>query len=1286
MSSAAQVLRQAESLKATISESGKSIAELWVTRQRLEDLYKRLLLMDLEYALDKKVEQDLWNHAFKNQITTLQTQAKDKHNPKKSEVQANLNLFLETASGFYLQFLQLICSTFKLDLPFRRKSAAFGVMKEKCQIRAKITPPKKSSCLYICQYCLVHLGDIARYRQQVEQAQTFYRHAVNLSPQNGQPYNQLAILEVNRNNKLSSVFYYVRSLAVRHPFPVAATNLEKFYSKLIKDTSEFKGKMAQNEFVNAFLQFQALIHLSADFNRASYLCSRILSCLPAHLMSQTFSASVLVQCVAITIFTLNHVRHIPSGGDTNANFTNVANTKSAGSSGDGIGSGNMMNVNESVPKLMNQSEILLSDDEEKSIEILLRFTASVLELLVQHTPRIPSKARESPTLPAIQVLLQWLCHSPDIITSPIFCNSCLWGYLSKMLNTIQLMEDDKPRPNMAKYEEVPLPEDTELRCFQPIEKAHSKYSFSRIPVDGFPRGVEELVRCQRLVAEGVSIAEDFPELKMTFTQQGDPLTMHFSAPLPFKGNENSPSSQERRAKQNVAMQTIMKHGHAESMEVRGEKEAMCASQTSPKYLLGTITSEPQFMKHTASSGSLSSAGGSINNSGHLQSPPSAAQPSSAHPAQSSQMRGSSPFHGQSPRVASPMQSMGVSSLPPSPPQQQMQMSSVQVAQQKPLQQSKPQQQVVLPPSQLQSQQQQQQSAPFGTQGTFNICIAQPVNVRPSHPVSQMNAPATGSNAAHPFQGHLQNNMSFPSHSAPFQGHILVPNQTAVQSQGQMQGHPSQGQLQGHPGQSQSQNHAGQSQLGGHSGASHGQMQAHNYLGKGQGVPVVQGHLTEAQGSTKPGLPPAHLSQFQPFQMPFSGTSNEHFRTAPAPLGSPGVAGSQGDSSRMGQFQSGHGITGVSGTNSTGISQTATGAQNLHQNAAQLPLNPEMLSALRLASQISQHQQQALAHTQQMKMGGPLSHQQQQQQPLPSMSRAPIQRAPMMGQNPMAGPGPGSGPALGHFPGNLQQRSFSTGTGLSFPQAMRDPLQNSSLRHPNPHLQASLALGTQRGHDMGSSQMPRMPPPIPLPGQHALVGGGGFSSLSQPLFKDERVDGGRAFQTLSPLTIQPPKACPSDTRISTSFQGHAEGTPKPDKAETYAPDKREHEPVICRVEMPVAQPSGEYSLFASSSPWSMSLSSGGDSKSLSGSSQFSSQDSSLRNSPVVSFDSPTGQQYDALRYRGHVPEPWILQGSGYEEPKSRVQPPTSSLWSEASSMSPLERLLEQQRLQRQTDPH
>lgn len=43
----------------------------------------------------------------------------------------------------------------------------------------------KSSVVYICQHCMVHLGDIARYRGQSLQAETFYRHAIELIPSNG---------------------------------------------------------------------------------------------------------------------------------------------------------------------------------------------------------------------------------------------------------------------------------------------------------------------------------------------------------------------------------------------------------------------------------------------------------------------------------------------------------------------------------------------------------------------------------------------------------------------------------------------------------------------------------------------------------------------------------------------------------------------------------------------------------------------------------------------------------------------------------------------------------------------------------------------------------------------------------------------------------------------------------------------------------------------------------------------------------------------------------------------
>jgi len=41
--------------------------------------------------------------------------------------------------------------------------------------------PQKSSCNYICQYCLVHLGDIARYRNQNKQSESFYRYIIKIA-------------------------------------------------------------------------------------------------------------------------------------------------------------------------------------------------------------------------------------------------------------------------------------------------------------------------------------------------------------------------------------------------------------------------------------------------------------------------------------------------------------------------------------------------------------------------------------------------------------------------------------------------------------------------------------------------------------------------------------------------------------------------------------------------------------------------------------------------------------------------------------------------------------------------------------------------------------------------------------------------------------------------------------------------------------------------------------------------------------------------------------------------
>lgn len=142
---------------------------------------------------------------------------------------------LEAASGFYLSLLNEICSAYNLDLPFRRNGSIYGCNKNITSINSQ-SQPNKSSCYYICQHCLVHLGDIARYRNQSRQAEAFYKYAVQLSPNSGQPYNQLAILEASRGDKLSMVYHYIRSVALRHPFPAASTNLSRTLIKQAEET------------------------------------------------------------------------------------------------------------------------------------------------------------------------------------------------------------------------------------------------------------------------------------------------------------------------------------------------------------------------------------------------------------------------------------------------------------------------------------------------------------------------------------------------------------------------------------------------------------------------------------------------------------------------------------------------------------------------------------------------------------------------------------------------------------------------------------------------------------------------------------------------------------------------------------------------------------------------------------------------------------------------------------------------------------------------------------------
>ena len=116
-----------------------------LNNQELQKLYKQLLLSDLPYALEKKVEVDLWNYCFKDYIAYLQLEVNNFKTNKASsdneelfgrhlEQRNNggvrrttkltgvdpdiaLQWVLEFASGFYIALIQELRACFGTKWP-----------------------------------------------------------------------------------------------------------------------------------------------------------------------------------------------------------------------------------------------------------------------------------------------------------------------------------------------------------------------------------------------------------------------------------------------------------------------------------------------------------------------------------------------------------------------------------------------------------------------------------------------------------------------------------------------------------------------------------------------------------------------------------------------------------------------------------------------------------------------------------------------------------------------------------------------------------------------------------------------------------------------------------------------------------------------------------------------------------------------------------------------------------------------------------------------------------------
>ncbi|CAH2068204.1 unnamed protein product, partial [Iphiclides podalirius] len=528
LNAAVQMLREADELKQKILNfnSGTSMLQdrsLWTTQQKLQNVYQKILMLDLDYALEKKVEQDLWNVGFKQQIEALQAISKDRKSPLRCEGQAMLSWVLQAAAGFYLCLLHQICATFKLDLPFRRRASLLGSV-EAWGPGASAAP---AAARYASQHCLVHLGDLARYRQQLRVAHTFYRHALAVSPHSGQPYNQLALVAWRRGRRLAAIYWHVRSLLVRAPFPPAPANLSRTLSAASRDVKETPPMPVLPGLTNSITTHTASATAvkTERLDAHSYVTELIRAINYIHTVEQLDTATALVNTL-------------------NTSLTPLVAT-------DGFESMTLIKMSCVLIWLVQSSseelssEAALSADEAEASRLAASLAASTLLALLLPAYAAPEPPRKA--LPSLKVWLQWLVAKPRALQAAAWrARPQLWPALAHCLAALGPKAALLPA---GIYATVPLPEDEELHGFLPLEDAFNGLKFSyhstwdtyggRLPEleagndgDTGPSGVavsrfsgepelEERLRAHRLLHLGKQLADQNPEhLSYTTSEDG----------------------------------------------------------------------------------------------------------------------------------------------------------------------------------------------------------------------------------------------------------------------------------------------------------------------------------------------------------------------------------------------------------------------------------------------------------------------------------------------------------------------------------------------------------------------------------------------------------------------------------------------------------------------------------------------------------------------------------------------------------------------------------------------
>ncbi|EED94374.1 predicted protein [Thalassiosira pseudonana CCMP1335] len=234
--------------------STSSEEKLSALRLKLCELFSDLILTDPIIAMSQNAIDRIWKYCFYGRINEIRSRiTKEKSRAKMrlldgggrgeivsstastvsnngvEDFEKQLAQFLKEAVALYEY---LIGKYVKMLMPVSSQASSVLSQDEQEETTRAII-----SSLYRMH---IHLGDLNRYGSTYKQAEECYLKAAQISPGNGNPFNQLAVVAQSQETLTAvALYYYARSLmASNQPFETSRPNLVRLFEanhKWLKD-------------------------------------------------------------------------------------------------------------------------------------------------------------------------------------------------------------------------------------------------------------------------------------------------------------------------------------------------------------------------------------------------------------------------------------------------------------------------------------------------------------------------------------------------------------------------------------------------------------------------------------------------------------------------------------------------------------------------------------------------------------------------------------------------------------------------------------------------------------------------------------------------------------------------------------------------------------------------------------------------------------------------------------------------------------------------------------------